>query len=275
MLALLLLFSLQFLIDLRHISTQSVDNRERFFYSFAGSFIYGSNMVKHAPVLAPLISFLANVCLMIVCSNVASFLTCTYDGISLGTVATSAGTMACWDDVDYRWKAALALLLFSYYVPLATMVTPMLTEAPDSPKELTFVASFVMLLGTLKTFQFIVPVLFQGYTTAQLVTTLAVQLLFAGATIAWTVGFSSSDSKDTFFVSPCAVPQMNFWYIVPFVGGACVALSQLLSLSNNLVLVALAPVALVCIAWSIYYQRKVDMLADDEEVAPADVELNG
>jgi hypothetical protein len=213
--------------------------------------------------------------LMIVATNLLSVLSCQYDQNGRGFLLADPTTV-CWEG-DHKSKAAVSLLFLAYYLPLSTLVSPMLTEVSekgDKSKDILFRTSFLMALGVLKTSFFIVPLFFEYSEASQLVTAFITDLLSFLLIILWTFYHSNSKYKETFLAEPCNIAVINVIRSLPFLGGALHSIGQLVGLGAWLVFLIIPGVA-VALLIGIIYQRKSKALPSfhsDEEYKPTDEE---
>jgi hypothetical protein len=168
---LFLCYSFDFTVDLRKMWSNSAKDeaREKFFYSLGGTLIYGHNNLKHSPKTATIISLCTDALLLIVCNNLLSVLTCAFEVRPLGLLV-AAPDIECWSGI-HLVKACIALIAFSYYMPLSIMVSPMLTESGEGEevKDVKFKTSYLMMISFFKTFIFIIPMFFEQSKTSLLV----------------------------------------------------------------------------------------------------------
>lgn len=77
--------------------------------------------------LCGLIALFADTLFMTVCNKLLTILACSYEPSSLSTVTTPMGHLladprvTCWEG-EHAMRATIALIAFSYYIPLCVMV---------------------------------------------------------------------------------------------------------------------------------------------------------
>ncbi|KNC51483.1 Ras oncoprotein [Thecamonas trahens ATCC 50062] len=192
---LLLVFSFQFLRELwqfeflKRLSAEERAARELpepadyFFYSVAGSVIYGHGKPRHAAsTVKALISVLSDAGFLLVANKLLSLLACRYT--SSGAFLLIDPSIRCWEG-SHSALAAFALIALLYYVPLCVMIAPTLV-ADDSSKDTNFAKLYLMITNIIKslmlvfaTFAFTSPVMRQ-------VSALFGSAALAALTAAWT-----------------------------------------------------------------------------------------
>lgn len=137
---LVLVFLLQLLFQLRrfgYLKRYGIkqDANDAFFYSFVGSIIYGHGEVKNiSSKVAAIVTILADTLFLVVCSKLLLLVTCverTVGGVDRLVLLVSED-VTCWSG-EHNFIATGALISFGIYLPLATMIAPMLVESDTPP----------------------------------------------------------------------------------------------------------------------------------------------
>lgn len=99
--------------------------------------VYGHGLLKNvSSKITGVVAFLSDAMFMTICSQLLSMLSCSYSSefSSFNTGALLANpSIQCWTG-SHQPKAVLALLAFSYYVPLCVMVAPMFMSTDPEKK---------------------------------------------------------------------------------------------------------------------------------------------
>eukprot|EP01012_Entosiphon_sulcatum_P012839 TRINITY_DN18140_c0_g1_i1.p1 TRINITY_DN18140_c0_g1~~TRINITY_DN18140_c0_g1_i1.p1 ORF type:complete len:912 (+),score=141.26 TRINITY_DN18140_c0_g1_i1:27-2762(+) len=173
---------------------------ELFFQSFLGSLVYGHSEPKNMnPKIFSIVKLLGDALFFTVASNLLVILSCfdTPDHTLLHT-----GTV-CYSTTQHRIQAAVALVLFGYYVPIAIMIAPSITEADPQKHDVHFVRHFLMLLNVSKVFLLLSAALLSGFSLKVTIAgTASVYLVVFLVTASWVVGHPSlSYPADLHFVN--------------------------------------------------------------------------
>ena len=130
----ILVFLFQVISELRWfgILNREKKNKEAnsyFFHSFFGSVIYGHGIIKNVPSwIANLVVILADTILLMVCDKLLNVLVCDYASETITLKAMP--DIICWE-YDHKLVATLSLISFSIYLPLASMIGPLLAANKD------------------------------------------------------------------------------------------------------------------------------------------------
>lgn len=240
--ALFSLYTALFLKDLWKYGKHGFDS-SLLFFSLSGAFIYG-----HKEMLVPkpfqiLISLLSNSLLMPVSSSLLSVLSCQYDGVTLGVLASDP-LLHCWQP-SHSIRAFIATVLFSYYFPLCVTIGPILSESNSSELDIKFNSTFCMIVNLFKSCLFVVPVFFQDR-NATIITILTGYGAMCVTSQAWNYA--------TFFQGPSSVRLLNVWQNLPFITGFVLALALLIGLKTFWLIVtpSFCLVLLSLVFWTCY-----------------------
>lgn len=140
---LLLLFLAQFFKELltfaRAKAEGTADGTKRanevFFHSFIGSIVYGHGEVRHvSSLVSNMVALLADTLFLIVAGKLMAVFTCTVPSANEPARLLIDQRVICWEG-DHQLLACLALIAFAYYLPLASMISPMLVESDNAAAE--------------------------------------------------------------------------------------------------------------------------------------------
>ena len=124
---LLLLVGVQVCSELRAFGLlrrqgQTAAANKLFFHSMFGAIMYGHGVLHRVhPLVQTVTGLLADALLLLVCNKLLTIVTCTSAG-----VVQVLPSMQCWTG-SHAVLASCALIAFSFYLPLSSMIAPMLT----------------------------------------------------------------------------------------------------------------------------------------------------
>lgn len=108
---------------------------EIFFHSFIGSIVYGHGEVRHvSSFVSNMVALLADTLFLIVAGKLMAVFTCTVPSANEPARLLIDQRVICWEG-DHQLLACLSLIAFAYYLPLASMISPMLVESDNAPAE--------------------------------------------------------------------------------------------------------------------------------------------
>ena len=143
---LIVLFTTQFLKELRVYGSLMVDPahkdkaKDSFFFSFTGAIVYGhgkpNNISKRMRLI---VAVLSDALFLVVSFQLLKVFSCDYSRNQPGDgdtnddypVLRTDDSIVCWQG-PHATLATVALICYSYYVPLSVMITPMLLENPST-----------------------------------------------------------------------------------------------------------------------------------------------
>ena len=140
---LLLLFLAQFFKELLTFAKAKAEGtaegtkraNEVFFHSFIGSIVYGHGEVRHvSSFVSNMVALLADTLFLIIAGKLMSVFTCTVPSADEPARLLIDQRVICWEG-DHQLLACLALIAFAYYLPLASMISPMLVESDNGAAE--------------------------------------------------------------------------------------------------------------------------------------------
>jgi len=140
--ALLAVFVVQFCRELRSFGLLKIrqgrqkEANDVLFYSFVGSIIYGHGEMRNVSArLAALVTILAETLFLVVCAKLLLVLTCVTPSVAIpnftGSVLLLNESVVCWEG-DHRALGCCAMIAFGFYLPLAAMIAPLMTESPPA-----------------------------------------------------------------------------------------------------------------------------------------------
>jgi len=192
---LLLVFTFQFMSDILQFTAFKQQGKQQeandfFFNSFSGAMVYGHGLLKNVSTkITGIVSFLSDAMFMTVCSQLLSMLSCSYspDFSDYETGALIANPQVqCWTG-DHRVKAVLALIAFSYYVPLCVMVAPMLMTTDPEKKDVRFVETYLMTLTLTKCVLLVFSTFFSHSNLLMVIATMIISLALLICTFFWSI----------------------------------------------------------------------------------------
>ena len=190
-----------------------------FFYSFVGTVVYGHGQLKNANnKICAAISFLADGAFLIVCNKLLMTIACS----STNTLLPNSDII-CWEGLiknDYfscvyikgthQGYAAIALVMFAYYVPLCVMIAPIFMHSGQDEKDIVFSESYVMTLTTMKCVMLIFSVFFSQTASGMVLASVFVYLVLFIATMIWAIRAHNK------FTEPSTFPFVNMFKIAGF-----------------------------------------------------------
>jgi len=243
----------------------SKEANEIFFHSFIGSIVYGHGEVRHvSSLVSNLVALLADTLFLVVCGKLLAVLTCHAADPSRGLPARLLldERVVCWQGA-HQWQSCVALIAFAYYLPLSSMIGPMLVEADDGSdevsapdgesltvarkvgkKDIGFVQPFLSLLVVSKCALLVVSGFFgENEPVVTVVASLVVSVILLTVALLWLHRSSSASLRSEqwytnqsflrhpfFFVAPpCAPDAVNIVRLLSFVGAILGALVALLA----------------------------------------------
>jgi hypothetical protein len=250
-LLLLIVFSLQFLVELGHYGMlmKSIDDKDKakdsFFFSFTGSIVYGHGKPNNiSDKLRLVVSVLSDALFLIISIQLLQAISCDYgsDGDDNNSFPTlrSDSSLRCWEG-SHSVLATVALSCYGFYVPLSIMITPMLLEAPKQNSGngdtvvdpgVSYLKLYLMTINVVKSVMLLVGVLGPQIVVTVVISSTIASFVLGGVTYLWFQwnnqrhdGFkikppptslshlSSTSSKSLYAaeIHPCNIAFINYW----------------------------------------------------------------
>jgi hypothetical protein len=244
---LLVMFSLQFLVELRtygSLMTNIEDKdqaKDSFFFSFTGSIVYGHGKPNNiSSKLRLIVSVLSDALFLIVSIQLLQAISCDYgngsDDDSYPTLRSDA-SIRCWEG-SHRVLATIALSCYGFYVPLSIMITPMLLEAPKQDMGngdtvvdpgVSYLKLYLMTINVVKSVMLLVGVLGPQVVVTAVVSSTIASFVLGGVTYLW---FQRNNNQQNHFrepdrrtsnasppmvslysasIHPCNIAFINYW----------------------------------------------------------------
>lgn len=205
---LILSFTYQLMIEVEHFSQlkQLGDNSEAssyFFYGFVGAVVYGHGILKNVSGLtSSIISFLSDTLFMIVCNKLLTMIACIYSDPGTTGILEADTKILCWQGT-HPTTAFLALVGFSYYIPLCVMISPMFIESGQQSKDLKFLETYIMISTLTKCAMLVFSAFFSRNPVSMIGASMVLSSILLIVTLWW-----SMRSKPRLTL-PCSIPFFN------------------------------------------------------------------
>jgi hypothetical protein len=244
---LVILFATQFLSELKKYGRLMVnpddkdEAKDSFFFSFTGAIVYGHGKPNNiSPKMRLFVAILSDALFLVVSFQLLKVFSCDYsNGENEAPVLRVDDTVTCWEG-PHALLATIAMICYSYYVPLSVMITPMLLENPPPPEDtntqlesdndgsavankkskapaatssggVTYLKLYLMTLNVVKSVMLLVGVLGPETVTTAVMSSCIASFLLGSITLLWfgrndiTSGHYSSD------MHPCNIAFINYW----------------------------------------------------------------
>jgi hypothetical protein len=213
---LIIIFSNQFLVELRKYGGLMRDVKDKhlakdsFFFSFTGSIVYGhGNPNNISEKMRTIVGIITDGLFLVISQQLLDVLSCNYnESNSLPTLYINSN-MICWQG-NHSILATIALICYSFYIPLSIMIAPMLMEASPDNTGVSYTKVYLMFDNVLKSIMLLVGSL--GPKTVQTVVISATfsSFILAVVTMRW---FQMSDPHSYKHYSqelqPCNIAFVN------------------------------------------------------------------
>ncbi|KJE93148.1 hypothetical protein, variant [Capsaspora owczarzaki ATCC 30864] len=208
--------------------------RDYMFYSFVGAIAYGHGTPRHvSPAIASITAILSDGLFLFVTEKLLAVVACSAPLDEIAAIVpasppvhlylTSFPTAVCWDD-SHSVLAVIALIAYSFYVPLSIMISPMFMEPAVDGKDVRYSKLYLMSVSVLKCIMIVAAsFLPQGGLTRCLASGISALVMLC-LTGFWLTFAPSSMRMRT----PCSIPFINIWRIMTFATGVYSAICGVL-----------------------------------------------